>query len=529
MPRLVINPNTTSAWEIQLKPGTNLFGRGFANDFKIENPSVSSSHCQIVLEAGRAVLRDLGSTNGTFVNRSPVTEAVLQPGQTIHLGAVEILFQGDSVPLARPAETEMIPRSAMPSPIPSAFAGVVPRGMTPVGAPSLQAAEAIPVPPPPTNVATQSPPRAPGISLAARPAPPPRPMPVAAAPMVAPPIPHVAAPAVHSSPAGGPVVTGGGNCKFHPKTMGRYLCSACNHYFCELCIASRHDGPVQHKFCRQCGAELTPVKVKVAYVAPKGFFSQLPGAFVYPVKGAGVLIIIAMTIFFGCLNFFSPATRYYIPRYLSWTLMVKVLAIGYLFAFMQSIIHAAAIGEEEMPSPPGMGNLWEDILLPCLQFMGLLLICFGPAMGAAAYMIGTGNGAVSLLIAALIFGMLYFPMAFLAVAMLDSVMAANPIQIIPSIAKVPLEYFVTCIFLAIVFGLPPLGDLLIPMMFPHELGTKDMGMLFGYLATEVDLRQFYRRAEDSTPYLQRVPQFDPHAKSAKAAKAEQKPLPRNGN
>jgi len=220
-------------------------------------------------------------------------------------------------------------------------------------------------------------------------------------------------------------------------------------------------------------------------VAPKGFFAQIPGAFIYPFKGAGVIIIIVVTIFFGCLNFFSPKTRYYIPQTANWTLMIKILAVGYLFAFMQSIIHAAAIGEEEMPSPPGMGNFWEDILLPCLQFGGLLLVCFGPALGVGWYMIGSGDSSFwPVLVAALIFGMLYFPMAFLAVAMLDSVMAANPVQIIPSIIRVPGEYLVTCFFLAIVFGLPPLGDKLIPLMFPQELATKDMGMLFGYLATE---------------------------------------------
>src|SRR5438045_3066514 len=126
MPRLVINPNTTSAWEVQLKAGTNLLGRGFSNDFKIENPSVSSSHCQIFLEGNQALIKDMGSTNGTFINRAPVTEAILQPGQTIHLGGVEILYQGDSAPVARPAETEMIPRPAMPPPL----AGAAPRAMT---------------------------------------------------------------------------------------------------------------------------------------------------------------------------------------------------------------------------------------------------------------------------------------------------------------------------------------------------------------------------------------------------------------
>src|SRR5262245_40523196 len=93
MARLLINPGSPTAWEIQLRPGINLLGRGFANDFRIEDPSVSSSHCQISVEQGNVVIRDLGSTNGTFVNRAPVKEAMLQPGQSIHLGAVEMIFQ----------------------------------------------------------------------------------------------------------------------------------------------------------------------------------------------------------------------------------------------------------------------------------------------------------------------------------------------------------------------------------------------------------------------------------------------------
>ena len=77
MPRLVINPGTPSAWEVQLRPGTNLLGRGFANDFKIDHPSVSGSHAQIIVENGTVIIKDLGSTNGTYVNRAPVTETKL--------------------------------------------------------------------------------------------------------------------------------------------------------------------------------------------------------------------------------------------------------------------------------------------------------------------------------------------------------------------------------------------------------------------------------------------------------------------
>src|SRR5438105_6321409 len=95
MPKLVVNPGSPASWAIDLKPGTNSVGRGFSNDFRIEDPSVSSSHCQIVLNDGAAFIKDLGSTNGTYIDRAPIAEAYLQPGQTIHLGGVELLFQPD--------------------------------------------------------------------------------------------------------------------------------------------------------------------------------------------------------------------------------------------------------------------------------------------------------------------------------------------------------------------------------------------------------------------------------------------------
>jgi len=102
MARLVVNPGSPTAWEIQLKPGANTLGRGFANDFKIPDASVSGSHCQITIDDGNAVIKDLGSTNGTFVNRAQVKEARLQPGQTIHLGGVEMLFNPMPSVRARP-------------------------------------------------------------------------------------------------------------------------------------------------------------------------------------------------------------------------------------------------------------------------------------------------------------------------------------------------------------------------------------------------------------------------------------------
>src|SRR3954453_8513264 len=120
MPRLLINPGSSAPREIQLKPGANSLGRRPDNDFQIEDGSVSGAHCQILVDHGQVIIKDLGSTNGTFVNNSPVQEATLQGGQTVRLGNVDMMFQGDAaVPsIARithrvAAETEMPPPPTM--------------------------------------------------------------------------------------------------------------------------------------------------------------------------------------------------------------------------------------------------------------------------------------------------------------------------------------------------------------------------------------------------------------------------------
>jgi hypothetical protein len=64
-------------------------GRDPGNDVVIADPRVSSRHAWIGVIERTAILRDLGSTNGTFLNAqidSPVSEAALRAGDTIFFG-----------------------------------------------------------------------------------------------------------------------------------------------------------------------------------------------------------------------------------------------------------------------------------------------------------------------------------------------------------------------------------------------------------------------------------------------------------
>lgn len=96
--RLIINPGTPQAWEIQLKPGVNRIGRGEDNDFVINHQSVSTHHCELIVADSTVTLRDLGSTNGTFVERVPVTEIQLHTGHHVQFGSVGLVFESVGLP-----------------------------------------------------------------------------------------------------------------------------------------------------------------------------------------------------------------------------------------------------------------------------------------------------------------------------------------------------------------------------------------------------------------------------------------------
>ena len=62
------------------------------NDLVVSDETVSRYHCKIVQEENAYLLQDLGSTNGTFINRVRIKEAYLKPGCTVGLGNFELKF-----------------------------------------------------------------------------------------------------------------------------------------------------------------------------------------------------------------------------------------------------------------------------------------------------------------------------------------------------------------------------------------------------------------------------------------------------
>ncbi len=94
MARLVILSEAQMGRSFELKDGTTTVGRGEDNAFEIAEPSVSGHHCEIVLDGDGVSIRDLNSTNGTFINdQRVVSSAPLRPGQILRLGQVELRLE----------------------------------------------------------------------------------------------------------------------------------------------------------------------------------------------------------------------------------------------------------------------------------------------------------------------------------------------------------------------------------------------------------------------------------------------------
>ena len=87
---------------IELNLGVNHFGRDPECHFPINHSTISSYHCDIVLSADGILLHDLDSTNGTYVDGERVKQAVLQPGQTVRLGDVELVVESTDVKISIP-------------------------------------------------------------------------------------------------------------------------------------------------------------------------------------------------------------------------------------------------------------------------------------------------------------------------------------------------------------------------------------------------------------------------------------------
>lgn len=93
MPRLVATNLSLAGSMFELGEAWTTVGRADGNFIQIVEASISGRHCEVRLREGELLVRDLISTNGTFVDGKKISEATVQPGQILRLGDLELRFE----------------------------------------------------------------------------------------------------------------------------------------------------------------------------------------------------------------------------------------------------------------------------------------------------------------------------------------------------------------------------------------------------------------------------------------------------
>ncbi len=88
--QLVVVRGRSTAQAIKLEDGVTTVGRQEGCQLKINSSQVSRKHCELFEKKGLLLVKDLGSSNGTFVNGKKIEgQRVLEPGNELGVGPVK--------------------------------------------------------------------------------------------------------------------------------------------------------------------------------------------------------------------------------------------------------------------------------------------------------------------------------------------------------------------------------------------------------------------------------------------------------
>lgn len=93
-------------FELDTEGWAKVIGRGTEKvDFRVPDQAISRQHAEFSFRDGQWAVRDLGSSNGTFVNETRIGESVLLAnGDQVRCGSTVLLFEGEQIAFQSPAE-----------------------------------------------------------------------------------------------------------------------------------------------------------------------------------------------------------------------------------------------------------------------------------------------------------------------------------------------------------------------------------------------------------------------------------------
>jgi len=105
--KLVMFKRNGQRKDFPLKNAVTVIGRGEECDLRVPILSVSRRHCELRMSKRHVTVKDLASSNGTYVNNKRVNEATLKPGDRLVVGPIVFTIQVDGKPeQIRPVKTK---------------------------------------------------------------------------------------------------------------------------------------------------------------------------------------------------------------------------------------------------------------------------------------------------------------------------------------------------------------------------------------------------------------------------------------
>jgi pSer/pThr/pTyr-binding forkhead associated (FHA) protein len=94
---LIMQRGPSAGARFLLDADRTIAGRSPASDIFLDDVTVSRKHVEFVREGSDVVVRDVGSLNGTYVNRVRIEQATLRAGDEVQIGKFRMTFHPSPV------------------------------------------------------------------------------------------------------------------------------------------------------------------------------------------------------------------------------------------------------------------------------------------------------------------------------------------------------------------------------------------------------------------------------------------------
>jgi hypothetical protein len=89
---LVVKRGPNAGSRFTLGSDVTTIGRHPDSDIFLDDVTVSRRHAEVTADGGRYAVRDVGSTNGTYVNRDRIEQGELHNGDELQIGKFRLVF-----------------------------------------------------------------------------------------------------------------------------------------------------------------------------------------------------------------------------------------------------------------------------------------------------------------------------------------------------------------------------------------------------------------------------------------------------